>query len=609
MALSQLKIRLETSIPNAKMMELTKDLLVYDGKRFGEFSVYPFYDAYAEYPTDVIERLDYHKRLEIFFIESRFKYTVLGKQDVDRKQSQLNLLAKEKEYNALRKKFDDFDKAMKYAEKQEAWKDQWEAKDKELTDLKEEVLSLRQQFGQQSKENFEFTIRMILPTGFPANNFHPSMNYYQAELPKILSRKGTTPTVLSFFWKKNKKVFSYLKLNSEIYTIFQVIHINDVFNHPDYKTIINSFVQFTDPLQKKEDLNKWKEENEKATWEIVQAIMRQGWKIETIDSRNKEQEDFNKAIRKLETKISDNSNLLSYDYLQSHKEDVIKAGHADVYNLLHEVTKTTTDAKKKEKEHKLVSYDTLIKLQEIPSIKRNVDANIASYILIKDEFQAIIRNYNDAFSKRLIHSSLKNLDRYMAQMQKCMQTERAIEMIETKNTNYKNETDGEQLKLLIEKKDKNYAIYSKISEDFKKSRRVGNHWWADMLNDPDNDVEEFINDIQKCKEEKSQACIEKITVHLDELLQTGKKERLYDAVLSVNVVEGKLTPQNVSANAVNCSFLNNMLGSMYRHLKNRNKDNVPQKIFFSLKSVLELTDKKNVTKRSLKPQKGTRKIT
>ena len=81
MAQYQLKVMLNTSIPEKSgYIELTSDILNYDppdGKGKKTLVKYPFFDPYADYPRQEIQDLEYHKRLEVFFNEEKFKSMVI----------------------------------------------------------------------------------------------------------------------------------------------------------------------------------------------------------------------------------------------------------------------------------------------------------------------------------------------------------------------------------------------------------------------------------------------------------------------------------------------------------------------------------------------------
>ena len=216
MAQYQLKVMLNTSIPaSVGYTELTIDMLNYappPGKGVGKIlEKYPFFDPFANYPRQVIQDLEYYKRLEVFFNEEKFKSVVL----------QYSSQTKEK----LEKKYKKTRIGGGVEEADEAGN---------TADMNENRIS-----------NFEFTIQTILCTGFPVNNYFQSIEYYNPKVrTKSMTLKGSSwfPFLPGRFDRK----FSHLKIKDAIYTVTGVVWVNDAFNHPKYAPVLESYGKYSE---------------------------------------------------------------------------------------------------------------------------------------------------------------------------------------------------------------------------------------------------------------------------------------------------------------------------------------------------------------------------
>lgn len=87
-----------------------------------------------------------------------------------------------------------------------------------------------------AEHNVMTMIEILFPTKFTViNNFHTSLDHVFSK--SYLGRMMINPTV--------KKYYSYLKLNDgKIYTFTRVIWLNDIMNHPLYRTLLTEFHTF-----------------------------------------------------------------------------------------------------------------------------------------------------------------------------------------------------------------------------------------------------------------------------------------------------------------------------------------------------------------------------
>jgi hypothetical protein len=228
MAHYQLKVMLNTSIPDVEgYVELTSELMNYEvpsGKVPMILSKYPFFDPQANYPRKEIQEMEYHKRIEVFFNQEKFKSVVL-------------------QFSSENKKDQD------YVEPHEIEVDIDNKTKKEQADALEKEAK-----KQHRHKNFEFTIQTLLCTGFPVNNYFQSMEFYDS---KIRTKKFTLKGSSWFPFLTGRRfstMFSHLKMKGGMYTITGVVWVNDALNHPQYMAALDSFDEYTD--EKKPEVNK-----------------------------------------------------------------------------------------------------------------------------------------------------------------------------------------------------------------------------------------------------------------------------------------------------------------------------------------------------------------
>jgi hypothetical protein len=632
MALSQLKIRLNTSIPNGEYIDLTRDVLVYKGKNFSKFSKYPFFDPYYEYPKDKIQILPYDKRLEIFFLENYFRKTIINTDTNKKKkkewlQKEIEMKNTEREKVSIEKQIKEFTQSLSALD--DSMKQKLEKKISELRvqleSVEEKLRLLQFRFSSQSQNNLDFTVKMIFSTGFPSNFNSQSIALYDNEYSSsIFSIKGSNITWFPFLSNKYNKIFSYLKLNNEIYTVFQVILVNDIFNYPEYKDFIESF---TDMSEKKDnnELMEWKQEVEKKLWDTLNdSLNRNDWtSLREVDSRSSNYQtistytdDYNQIFGPVSNppSILSQFKIAQTDFYKSVRDiantididtiDTTKYKHLSNFfvQLKSLPTNPNVDSISKWKKQ-AITYLILVDLEQVvsnSSHKSLIQTLLGLFLDFKEKVKTFIRNY----STLSILTNNSNLYRVVSSINKLFIEERALQMTEEKNINYENEVFGEEIKKIVELKNKNYNLFSKVKESLQTKRKVNNPYWYTFLQEKDElDVNQFMTEILSCRNKKKcdKSIVNKLRVHLDELYTTNEKNtRTFEAVLMLNVIEGEINLSNYTR--VTCSFSNKMIGNLMGQLKRQSDfHNVEdEKIFFSLKE--ELAKVKDIVQNQVKTQ-------
>ena len=223
MNIHQLKILLKTSIPGKnEPIELTNSILNVPGTFT---SNYPYFSPTMYYPHTKIQDMPYEDRIRFFFNKNTF----------------IKILNKYNEQNNT------VDKNIQY---------KMSKLDADSNEIYNSLLCTA---------NFLFTIQTILPTGYTSDNHYQSIEFYDPDVrEKLFTIKGSRPSIISKLLPRRYKAnYSYIKDSNSIYTVDKVTWINDALNHPEYKSIVQSYSSGGNEKEKQlEILNKKKEELE-----------------------------------------------------------------------------------------------------------------------------------------------------------------------------------------------------------------------------------------------------------------------------------------------------------------------------------------------------------
>lgn len=638
MASSQIAITLNTSIPGSTPFLLTKDVLQYKGKKFSSFALYPFFDPMKPYPRDLIQDLPYDKRLEIFFIQDKFEAFVLNDQSQEDSQNEewrQEIRTLEKEVAELTQDIDVIKETINWTEDPEIPK-LYNQKTRVYDEKKNKLKSLQEKIGNQAELNFEFTVKIILSTAFPVNNYYQSIDFY-GKVQNKSTIKGINLDWIPVLPYKYSKMFSYLKSNGKIYTVSQVIWVNDVFNHPRYKRIIESYEQNS----KKEsdvsadNIKKLQEKNEKTKKKIIDdLIWIPNWKIENFNVTERSQN-----ARQVMLKINEIAKILIQD-----KKNVVQE-NADLFLLNINFKSSKTDTSHLELFSNLSKYKAknatetlsgiqLLELKKIiltdenleilkedqknPAVKKQIEEFQKNRNDILTMFYEIVKLYYDELlGMRMTYS--QELRPCVLKMKTCAIREKALLIISNEKSDYSNDLDKKEIQEYIQKNFKNYSVFSKDLEILRKERKISNPEWyeitsADSSTKQQSIQKKLFQKILNCKI-KPKSCMQNddvvnsLKVYLDEISEQkgGISETIYDAYLVINVIEGEITVDNYQN--VKCAFLNHSLGAMVKKFKsNTNQNNIEStKTFFSLVDELKVEQKSKTQKQQKKGGSATKK--
>ena len=281
--IKQLKMMIKTGIPGKPEYTLFNSKLLSIKSKSKPFAEFPFYSDTHLYPNTKLQNSTYERIIEFFFNKEDFLKTI-------RNKPQDNV--------------------------------------KELTPEQIKI------------ENFELTLRLLFPTTFPlVNNIYNSVEYIIPS-KKIFTLKGSN--VFSILPKRFDRKYSYLNIDSEIYTITKTVWNNDVMNHPVYSQFIQSYKEF-DIWKSDPSLNIFKQD---ATIDNMNIIL--SYVFEAVQKSEEEQ---------LFKKMYDDSDPTKAPYYNSSgnkRLDENTLAIQDFDNAIDELMRKDEESLKKE----IAAYDT-----------------------------------------------------------------------------------------------------------------------------------------------------------------------------------------------------------------------------------------------------------
>jgi hypothetical protein len=665
MVVHQLKVMMNTSIPSQNgFVELTSDVVEYEvpkGKTKYTLSKYPFFDPEAEYPRADIQNLPYYKQIEIFFNEEKFKTVVL--------QSSNEMKNNHETDDSLYIDDDNIN----------------ETTDRQEVNIKKN----------KEASNFEFTIKTILCTGFPPNNYFQSMQYYDSTLKnRRFTLKGTN--WFSFLPSRFRLNFSYLRISNSTYTVHKVVWVNDALNHPRYNTIINSFESNNASMEKlydkiygeiqtKKDIefnlfivklclntSEWEFKDDYDSLKRNQYISRQYLEDKKIKDRLKSMVDsisngttIDDAIFfKNGEEIKDEYKTFLDDFKLTQSFKNIKTKRPEwLFNKLILLQKNIEDYKKKldEMQKKKPEVSSGDKSTESTKLTKHIEHydKIQSDLRFLQSTDDVMKSNKKEINQFINENPLKTIEQYLSiNSQKKNELVRFISKINNfniqlraieysrNNSDYTDDPDMKEIETFIQNNFKKYSELSNKLKELYTNIEISNPYWKTTVEQYYNDkgitnfVPKFsstdhnILPILKQCEANNKLCKKKgaykkafkyLDVGLDKVKikssssmkadendgnSTKSNKNMYEAYLMVDVVEGKITPTNLSG--LRCSYVDFAAGHLWRKMKQKTSENyiTKDKFFISLKeqiAMVEEAQRKSILENNTKKQKASAK--
>lgn len=633
----QLKINILTLIPNNPLIELTSDILFTEKKTIDSStggsiggSKFPFFTDSKLYPINKLESFEYTDIIKFFFNKTTFIDTINTNNNNTKTQ--------------------------KKKHKKNIKKTTMNHKQKDNTGLSKNQIKFK---------NFKYMLQLLFPTTFPSvNNIKTSLFFLLNDsidnIPfeskkKIkggsdnLSFKGTNISSIPLLPSKFNKKFSYLNIKNTIYTITNVIWINDVMNHPIYKQIIINY-----NLYEKWKIN-YEEIQDKKNAEIELEIVK---RINKLMSQKINAFDLNILLTNLNNYNINNNKRVYYRRNFYDEEDEEDNDPAEKYN---------TELKKDVLKRCQIAVKQLLRYYDIETKKFKTKMNDLNTVqinhIIVDNFKHIVKTFrefngsNRIFNSEIIYelkSIISQVDDYF------LNQEIIFNYLGNLNFDFLNDNSNDdkrnnkmkKIRDIIEKK---YSAFNEFVKKIKymRNRKIDNPIWKNTITkiiegENDHGFENIWNEINDCyaiterkededEDEDSEDEVEKRELEKKQNLENFNKEKqqiggikikkcnnsnselnvgfdiiveteiisskddikMIEIYLQMDIIEGKVNEQNMDI--LKCPYYDSYLGNMYEYLKNNPKkkwDISEQKFFFNGKEILEKYEKDMIDKKN-----------
>ena len=303
---TQINILLDTNIPSNSQISLTKNILHNSLlTNINSYSEYPFFSWWIPYPRDILVSMDYSKQVDFFFIKKDF----------------IKILKETNEYQSYYKQIREI-----------------QLKDVKLQNkpLNEDTIFKIMQMNNimldkkdknnNAKNNIMIMLSLLFPTTFPTSM--NVTNTYDALFLNVTS-KSSVSSIIPFLLniglgvKSTKQKYSYIKIPTEgICTVTNVVWLNDIYNHPEYKKIIFEFEKF----------QLWKDQEKLFLKNEIDNIMK------LFNSKYILGKVWNKLLKKMST-LDENeiptTNIYNrYNYISNYRSSANQVNYRDEFKKL-----------------------------------------------------------------------------------------------------------------------------------------------------------------------------------------------------------------------------------------------------------------------------------
>ena len=424
------------------------------------------------------------------------------------------------------------------------------------------------------KENILFMIKCLFPTSYPTSkNISDSFTSIIEERFDFWSNLEFTdmfPPSLRGYLQPNQSQYSYLKIDSKIYTITQVVWVNDIYNHTKYKKLIESY----------KELSIWKnEEIEKINTEIEKK-------------RKKFQNDF---------KVGGNFNITKSD-IGKLQDQLIKPDVSTQYSSNYS--------------DKLDIYDRLTKvINYIQQLNTYIEIIPPDYTSITD----IANNINENYSK--ISSKLSTNSELNKKFKELTQQIEAINILDKINDNYISkqginmnfEKDEAPIKDTLKSKYSKYTNFSSTLSEFIKPKLESTNQdlqrtFIEFLDNTDplrlfnaimnplyiQNVGKYVSTLDTDATISEEEYKKRMDTGIS-ILEGSVKDAKYEIILRIDLIAGEI--KNDTQPKINCLYQGESLGDTLEKLVNAKYINKwelnPNRFFFDLTENLVQIEKES----------------
>jgi hypothetical protein len=406
----------------------------------------------------------------------------------------------------------------------------------------------------QQYENGEFNILCMIRTLFSTK--YPFSGNNLSSFQMIVKRNPEFNFKFSDFLPGFVKeafqpiTYTYLKINGKIYTVTQTVWINDIYNHPDYKVLVQKF----------QTLMAWKE-NERIKLE--------------------------KDIKKQMEKFKDPKKFKSQEHNFTESDITDISGQKKVFDATNITREIQTS---------YINFNNAINTMISMIEAFNTSINGTDIMVILDNANNLKMAYDD-----LLKLGFKPKQRYTTiinNIQKQLDIVQTDEFIlnnymntEGINLNYENEKDI--YKQRLKEKFGKYVDFAETIKQFTRpNKETTNVFLQETVDNFLLNTDNVFNDIMNI--EKFGSIPQGLPTYEKKVFEkrknTGitivydKNQSIYEIFLQVNCIGGELTDDNKSA--IDCLYKDDFLGNRMEYLVNESVSNIweinTNRVYFDL---------------------------
>jgi hypothetical protein len=239
----ELKMMMDINIPGNSLVEFSSSLLSSESLKTTGFSKYPFFTSQIEYPKS-LNLLPFQEKCDFFFKKPIFLKLLKQtpeyiKKDKQQKQKNEEETKRFKAIYYAKLK----DPTYKYLADENEKKEEMERRAKELKE-KNENLEIQ---NSTSKKNIMFMLKILFPTKYYETTINTYDEIFSGSTEISAGLSSIIPLILNFFTGSKSSTDSYSYLNIPGHgecTVNRIIWINDIYNHPEYKQIVEKFMKY-----------------------------------------------------------------------------------------------------------------------------------------------------------------------------------------------------------------------------------------------------------------------------------------------------------------------------------------------------------------------------
>lgn len=410
-----------------------------------------------------------------------------------------------------------------------------------------------EEWNEKVYKNAMIMLKLLFPTVYPMveNVFDSYHHYFSLDKSKAFnpfSFKAILPSFLGNMYPTLAPNFSYLNIGGTKYTITRAVWLNDILNHPKYKSLLLEFSIFKDWMASKQD-----EIND-----VIELNARKINKLPSIsldnfkDLQKETDAQLKDALGTSKTTLQDKSNTLKkiVGYIQYINQYTMSNGTPGS------------------------------KIESVPDFINKInDLSADTKKLAGSPFNVNIPE-KDRKAIKIITDTAKVMERY--------QTLKTVFFSNIINLNFE-EQDAEVVSVLKEKYNEYVLFVNKIKDFISPKRETmnmylyqliynyaqnENQWleaYVDALNSlPTNYQSAWkgLNDDVKRHPNVKKDDVPELQSIMNTNLDFIQSENLYEVYLNVSVIGGELNSKNISA--INCLYKSEHLDEMYQKLKYKN---------------------------------------